>query len=366
VANIARLTAILERSNNPNLRQALRYAQRVWIQLDRQNLTLAIGAEHMGESRSQANSRTAGGRPQPQQSNNNDNARGSQATGGRQQPPPGGNSRQPNHPNHRNPQEDLRQKINEGRDVRSIIDSRRREREVADPEGTNYSDHFPAFIARFNSYKYPEGFKPIRITKYNGKQAPQQWLRCYSTTIEVAGGSNTTKVIYFLMALDPAPLTWLESLNNNSIDSWKGLKKVFIDNFQGAITHVGTRHDLVQCKQQRNELLRSFTRRFFDVQATIANISEEDIIDCFYNGLTDPGIYRDFGRNRPKTVSRLRDMMHDWSEQEEKMREWFPRCNDNNPMRANDNRTDKGQRDYSGSSQKRKLDDLVAAVDRPP
>jgi hypothetical protein len=100
------------------------------------------------------------------------------------------------------------------------------------------------------------------------------------------------------MALDPAPLTWLESLNNNSIDSWERLKKVFIDNFQGVITRAGSRHDLAQCKQERNELLRSYTRCFFDTQATIANISEEDIIDCFYNGITDPGIYRDFGRNR--------------------------------------------------------------------
>jgi hypothetical protein len=31
VANIARVTAILERSNDPNLRQALRYTQRAWI-----------------------------------------------------------------------------------------------------------------------------------------------------------------------------------------------------------------------------------------------------------------------------------------------------------------------------------------------
>jgi hypothetical protein len=104
------------------------------------------------------------------------------------------------------------------------------------------------FIARFSSYKYPEGFKRIGITKYGGKQAPQQWLRCYSTAIEVAGGSNITKVIYFPMALDPVPLTWLESLSNNSIDSWERLKKVFIDNFQGAITRAGTRHDLAQCK----------------------------------------------------------------------------------------------------------------------
>jgi hypothetical protein len=51
VANIARVTAILECSNDPNLRQALRYAQRAWIQLDRQNPASAIGEEHMGESR---------------------------------------------------------------------------------------------------------------------------------------------------------------------------------------------------------------------------------------------------------------------------------------------------------------------------
>jgi hypothetical protein len=77
------------------------------------------------------------------------------------------------------------------------------------------------------------------------------------------------------------------------------------------------------------------------VRATIANISEEDIIDCFYNGITDPGIYRDFGWNRPKTVAGLHDMMHDWSEQEEKMRERFPRRNDSNLRRTNDNHTDK-------------------------
>jgi hypothetical protein len=86
---------------------------------------------------------------------------------------------------------------------------------------TDCSDWFPAFSARFSSYKYPEGFKPIGITKYDGKQAPQQWLRCYSTAIEVAGGSNITKVIYFPMALDPVLLTWLESLGSNSIDSWE-------------------------------------------------------------------------------------------------------------------------------------------------
>jgi hypothetical protein len=58
-------------------------------------------------------------------------------------------------------------------------------------------------------------------------------------------------------------------------------------------------------------------------------------------------------------------MMHDWSEQEEKMRERFPRRNDGNLRRPNDNRNDKSQRDYSGQSRKRKPDDLITAVGRP-
>jgi hypothetical protein len=92
VANIARVTAILECSNDPNMRQSLCYAQRASIQLDQQNLASTLREERVGESRSQAHSRTVGGHPRPQRSNN-DNARGSQAPGGRQQPPPGGNPR---------------------------------------------------------------------------------------------------------------------------------------------------------------------------------------------------------------------------------------------------------------------------------
>jgi hypothetical protein len=43
VANISRVTAILVRNNDPNVRQALRYVQRAWIQLDQQNLVSTSG-----------------------------------------------------------------------------------------------------------------------------------------------------------------------------------------------------------------------------------------------------------------------------------------------------------------------------------
>jgi hypothetical protein len=42
VANIARVTAILECSNNRNLRQALHYAQRAWLTVERRAAILDI------------------------------------------------------------------------------------------------------------------------------------------------------------------------------------------------------------------------------------------------------------------------------------------------------------------------------------
>jgi hypothetical protein len=67
----------------------------------------------------------------------------------------------------------------------------------------------------------------------------------------VSGSSNTTTVIYFLVALESAPLTWLDSLKPDSINSWEDLKKTFIDYFQGSMLRVGTRHDLPQVKNKR-------------------------------------------------------------------------------------------------------------------
>ena len=70
------------------------------------------------------------------------------------------------------------------------------------------TDRFPAFSQNINYTEYPTGFNPVNmqnLKKYDGKQDPRQWLRIYSTAIEVAGGTNSTKVIYFPMALESAP-----------------------------------------------------------------------------------------------------------------------------------------------------------------
>jgi hypothetical protein len=124
----------------------------------------------------------------------------------------------------------LRQKINNGHDARRITEARRRDHPNRYHDD-NDNDCFPAFTSNITEKSYPKDFKPVGIPTYDGKQDPRQWIRCYSIAIEVLGGSNSTKALYFLVALESAPLTWLESLKPNSIDSWGDLKRAFIDNF---------------------------------------------------------------------------------------------------------------------------------------
>ena len=129
-------------------------------------------------------------------------------------------------------------------DARDIINTRRRA-QLADN-----SDRFQALSKAFDNIEYPKDFKPTNIQKYDGKQDPAQWLRLYSTAISVAGGDTNTKVLYLPMALEPAPLTWLESLARESIHN---LKKAFVDNFQGSLHRVATRHALSMIKQEQGE-----------------------------------------------------------------------------------------------------------------
>jgi hypothetical protein len=152
----------------------------------------------------------------------------------------------------------------------------------------------------------PDKFKPLGITKYDAKQDPIQWLRCYALSIENAGGNNDTKCLYFPFCLDQAPLTWLESLDKHSIDKWDQLKEQFTSNFAGTMGRSGTRMDLAMVKQEQGETLRKYMRRFFDKRATVVDVTDKEVIDLFQDGLYHRRTFEDFGRRRPKSIARLK------------------------------------------------------------
>jgi hypothetical protein len=64
----------------------------------------------------------------------------------------------------------------------------------------------------------------------------KQWLRIYSQSIELAGGDDDIKALFFPMALEAMSLQWFDKLNPGSIRGWEDLQRAFYDNFAGIIT----------------------------------------------------------------------------------------------------------------------------------
>jgi hypothetical protein len=208
------------------------------------------------------------------------------------------------------------------------------------------------------------------MTKYDAKQDPVQWLRCYALSIENAGGNNDTKCLYFPFCLDQAPLTWLESLEKYSIDKWDQLKDQFTNNFVGAMGRLGTRMDLAMVKQEQGETLHKYMRRFFDKRATVVDVTDKEVIDFFQDGLYHRCTFEGFGRRRSSSITHLKDMITSWADEEDKANAKYDvirgKSKENTGGNNNNNRDQGGRNsNYSGPNRKRKPDNIVAAIQHP-
>jgi hypothetical protein len=204
--------------------------------------------------------------------------------------------------------------------ARGDYDARHRINEIRRKKATEASDidGFPTYSTRLCNLLLPEKFKPLGISKYDAKQDPVQWLRCYALTIENAGGNNDAKCLFFPFCLDQAPLTWLESLEKNSIEEWDQLKAQFANNFADIMGRSSTRMDLAMVKQEQGETLRQYMRRFFDKRVTVVYVTNKEVIDLFQDGLYHRCTFVDFGRHRPSSITKLKDMITSWADEEDK------------------------------------------------
>jgi hypothetical protein len=104
-----------------------------------------------------------------------------------------------------------------------------------------------------------------------------------------------------------------------------------------------------------NETLRSYIWCFFETRTNIANITDEDVIRCFQNGLFSKHTYHDFGCNRPTTTVELCDMLAWWADQEDEENDRFSKRNHDKQANGNG---------HLGNNQKRKADQQVVPVER--
>jgi hypothetical protein len=76
--------------------------------------------------------------------------------------------------------------------------------------------------------------------------------------------------------------------------------------------------DLAMVKQEQGETLRKYMRRFFDKRATVVDVTDKEVIDLFEDGLYHRRTFEDFGRRRPSSITKLKDMITSWVDEEDK------------------------------------------------
>jgi hypothetical protein len=149
---------------------------------------------------------------------------------------------------------------------------------------------------------------------------PSPVAQVFALTIENAGVHKDAKCLFFPFYLDQAPLRWLDSLEKNSIDEWDQLKAQFTSNFVGTMGRSGTRMDLAMVKQEQGETLRQYMWCFFDKSATVVDVTDKKVIDLFKDGLYQRRTFEDFGHHRPSSITKLKDMITSWADEEDKVR----------------------------------------------
>jgi hypothetical protein len=112
--------------------------------------------------------------------------------------------------------------------------------------------------------------------------------------------------------------------------------------------------------------------RFFDKCATVVDVTDNEVIDLFQDGLYHRRTFEDFARHRPKSIPHLKDMITSWADEEDKANAKYDAIRGKNKQNTGGggggNNGSQGGRsnnnNYSGPNRKRKPDNTVAAIQR--
>jgi hypothetical protein len=82
------------------------------------------------------------------------------------------------------------------------------------------------FTRRVRKTRVSKGFKlPHNQEKYDGSQEPTLWLSDYLQAVQILGGTRATAMQSLQLHLTGAARSWLNTLPNDSIGSWGGIRE---------------------------------------------------------------------------------------------------------------------------------------------
>jgi hypothetical protein len=174
------------------------------------------------------------------------------------------------------------------------------------------------FTRRVRKTRVPKGFKlPHDQEKYDGSQEPTLWLSDYLQAVQILGGTRATAMQSLQLYLTGAARSWLNTLPNDSIESWGELENQFARNFHSTYKRLASLEEIKSCVHQKGETLRSYIQRSSVIKNSAEDISNKRAIHAFSSGLHRSDLVEEIGRTRPRIVSELMEVANRFADGED-------------------------------------------------
>ncbi|XP_075485250.1 uncharacterized protein LOC142524969 [Primulina tabacum] len=182
---------------------------------------------------------------------------------------------------------ELRQKM-------KVLEGQLERRSVAQavPRGCPFSD----IIVR---EPLPRNFKSAKVKDYDGNADPEEHLARFENMAMLHCYTDRIKCKVFLTTLVDSAQRWFEGLTSQSISSFGDFQKVFLHHFSSSKKYKKTAFSLFEVKQNPEESLRAYIRRFNRVALDVPTCATETKTTAFTQGLREGEFFKSLTKKVP-------------------------------------------------------------------
>ncbi|XP_073121282.1 uncharacterized protein [Henckelia pumila] len=161
------------------------------------------------------------------------------------------------------------------------------------------------FSAEILESELPKNFKFPHVGEYNGKGDPEEHLSRFENAALLHKYSDPIKCRVFLNTLIGPAQQWFNLLRPGDITEFKDFSRAFLHHFASSKKHPTTTLSLFAIKQQGQEDLRIYIRRFSALALEVPTATTDLLISAFTQGLTTGDFLKSLIKKPPSTYDEL-------------------------------------------------------------